>query len=181
MMANQPKRTFYKRPTAQSSWQSAYNQAKQTNEARYAEILAGYQKRYQDVMGELQGSGAQEYADIGSRMRSSQAAGAQDLVSRGLAGTTVMPTMRAGYARQAEGDYGRLADRLRTQRTSAMAGLSGDTLGFMERREDEYPDQGLMTQLMQQYGYGSNQSSGRVPIMERMARARMYARMSMGK
>ena len=168
-----------------TQYQTAQSQAKATNLARYKEILAEYQERYAGVMGSLEGAGAQERADIEARGRSMQSGALQDAIGRGLAGTTVLPSMRAGYAKQTEGELGRQSERLQQQRTGLMAGLSGDTLGFMERREDEYPDMNQMMQLMQQYGYGQGAGGGygqqRMSIMDRMMQARLRARQAMGR
>lgn len=116
-----------------SAYQKAYSAALEANESRYQEILAG-----------LETAGAQETKDIGTAYAGAEAAGQQDLVSRGLANTTMLPTMRTGVATAKTSALGRLKERLLQQR-----------LGFMERRTDAYPSMDQFLQLMMGQGnYG---------------------------
>lgn len=142
-----------------SSLQGAYEAARRANERRYQEILGGYGQRYEDVMGALQGYGGQARADILQRGESMKAGALQDLVSRGLAGTTILPTVRAGIERQTAGNLARQAETMGMSVAGMMAQLSGQRLGFMERREDMYPNLGMYYGMLQNYGrYGGGQS-----------------------
>ena len=138
----------------------AYGEAKEANEARYAEVLGGYRKRYNEALAELEGMGSQEKADITSRWNAESSKGQQDLTSRGLTGTTVLPTMKGMYEREKGSSLGRLDERLRREKIGLMTGLSGDTLGFMERREDVYPDLSMYANLASKYGQGSGAGGG---------------------
>lgn len=135
-----------------SEWQDAYDEAKATNEARYNDILGQYGDRYDRNMGYVEGMGTQERADINTQWNNERSAVGQDMVSRGLTGTTIKPSMEMGVERQRTAALGRLNDRLLQQKLYADMQLSGDKLGFMERREDEYPDPNLLAQLAQNYG-----------------------------
>ena len=112
--------------------QTASDEATAANESRYQEILSGYGI-----------SRDAEAADIRSDWQGQATQGDQDLISSGLAGTTVRPTMRAAYQRGETADLGRLNERVRR-----------DRLGFMERRTDAYPNQGLLAQIMASIGAG---------------------------
>ncbi|MFH1567247.1 MAG: hypothetical protein ABIL09_04545, partial [Gemmatimonadota bacterium] len=119
--------------TLQQNWQSQFDAAKAANE-----------KRYQDILSGMEGMGKQEAADIKARWGGAEATGMQGLASKGLTGTTIMPTMRASYARNEIADQGRLQDRLKQMK-----------FGFMERRTDAYPDLNQLMQLYQGWGAGT--------------------------
>lgn len=151
------------RPPAQrlmDEYQKAYDEARAANEARYADILKGYQGRYGSVMGMFEGMGDQARRDIRRDYTNLMGAGQQDLVSRGLTGTTILPTMRMGYEREMQGALGRHEEQLRRERLGYEAGLSADTLGFMERRTDTYPDYAMMANLAMAYGQGGDGGGG---------------------
>lgn len=135
-----------------ASYQQAMNNANQANEARYQDILRGYQERYARNMDMLAGRGAQEGQDISDRYRSQEAQRRQQLIGRGLGNSTVVNTMQMGNERERANDLGRLNERIRQQTLAADAGLTGDTLQFMERRTDAQPDVRLLAQLAQGMG-----------------------------
>ena len=133
-------------------------------------------------MNALQGQGQQEAIDIQRRYGELGAANQQDMVNRGLTGTTIMPTMRQGIAREQEGALSRLNERLINQRIGmdsqlsgdalsaqerlgqsilqGTAGVQGDTLGFAERRTDAYPDMNQLINLAAMYGAAGGMYGG---------------------
>lgn len=177
-------------------YQRAYEEARAANEQRYQDILTGYQdrsnnylqqqagvtddvltgyeNRYQRGMDLLSGLGTQEKRDIDESYQKLGAVNQQDMVNRGLTGTTIMPTMRAGVERERQDALSRVNERLQREKLMTDAGLSGDalgaqermygqglagylgatgdTLGFAERRNDTYPDLNQLMGLAQQYG-----------------------------
>jgi hypothetical protein len=122
--------------------------------------MGGYDQRYADVMGELQGVGDQSRADILAGGRSLQAGALQESVSRGLAGTTILPGLRMAAQRETAGNLARHGEGLARLRAGFMADLSGQKLQFMERRTDEGPNNALMAGLMQAYGQGRGSTAG---------------------
>jgi len=136
----------------QDELQRAYEEARQANLKRYEDILGGYRGREADVMGLIGGIGAQRGADIRSQWGQAQAQGMQNLVSRGLAGTGVMPTIQRGYQRNQQADLNRLAETMAQLKGGFLSNLRGDTLQFQERRSDEYPDTSQALGLMQLQG-----------------------------
>lgn len=178
------------------SYLDAYNAAKAANEKRYQDILTGYQtrynqfnqgaaglrddvlngyeSRYQRGMANLEGLGTQEKNDILRQYGELGAANQQDMTTRGLTGTTIMPTMRQGIMREQQAALSRVNERLQNQRLAVdsglsgdalsaqerlglgilngSAGLAGDTLQFAERRTDSYPDYNQLAALAQGYG-----------------------------
>lgn len=116
--------------TLMYKYQKAFNEAKAANEERYEQILA-----------ELAGYGTQREADIRTGYGHQLSQMQQDLVSRGLTGTTVKPSITASVYGNMEDAISRMKEDLLMQR-----------LGFMERRTDTYPDYGMMANLLQGYG-----------------------------
>lgn len=114
-------------------YQTAYNTALAANESRYKDILAGYGQMYD-----------YERQDINTRYGQMANAGQQDLTSRGLAGTTVLPTMRLAYEKNRGDAVARMQNSLNQRR-----------LDFMERRTDAYPNFGMLANLSQGLGYGA--------------------------
>lgn len=130
------------------------DKANQANEARYQDVLGGYQSRYERGLDLLKGMGQQEAKDIAELADNQAASTRQRLTDRGLANSTVLDTMLSGVDREQAANLGRLYDRVRQQALQTDAGLSGDTLQFMERRTDEGPEMQLLAQLMQKLGAG---------------------------
>lgn len=138
---------------------TAYEEARRANEERYRHILGGepealggHSQLYERVMGGVKALGEAERGDIVERGRAEEARTLQDMTSRGLTGTTIAQTMRQGIGRETGRELDRLSERLTRERLGYDVGLTGQRLGFMERREDAYPESpmqaaGLLGQL----------------------------------
>lgn len=107
------------------------NQLMSEADRRLAEGTAFANQRYSEGMDILARAGEQERRDINSQYDALAGETMQQLTSRGLGGTTVLPAMRAGVERQRSDAMGRLNDRLTQQRSSVHAGLSGDALNTL--------------------------------------------------
>ncbi len=142
------------------SYQSAYDEARAENERRYGEILGGYNQRYGNAMGLLEGQGEQARADLASRFADTRGRQAAYLNARGLGGTTLAPTIQQGLASEEQSARGRLDEALRREKLGYMTGLSGDTLQFMERRTDAYPDYNQLQQLAYMQGQAGGAGGG---------------------
>jgi len=139
-------------------YQKALDEAKAANEERYGEIKGGYQERYDTAMGDLEGLGAQQRKDLGKQYSDERAKTRSYLSARGLSGTTLAPTMEQGSIGKEQESMTRLNEALKRERLGYQTGLSGDKLGFMERREDVGPDMGMLSQLA--YGEGTAGGGG---------------------
>jgi len=137
-----------------SGYASALARANAANERRYQDILAGYQTRESAVMGLLDQMGTTQAANIQSAARQSERQSAAELTARGLAGTTIMPSMRAGIRARAARSMADLGVRTAVQRASLLSALRGDMLQFMERRTDAGPSTGAWANALQALGYG---------------------------
>ena len=118
--------------------------ARRANEERYAQAM----KIYEDIIGRTQPGGAFEKAGLG-QIEAAKTKGVgremQQLISGGMFGTTTA----AGVERGWEADVGaparlRLEDIMEQRRTTAQLGKAG----FIERREDEYPDYSALMQIL---------------------------------
>lgn len=127
-------------------------ESRRANLERYEDILNRYRGMRKDIMGEMEGYGASEEADIERRFKEQAAKMGQGLVSSGLYGTTVRPTMEAGIEREKGSALAQLRDRLKMMKAGLQQGLTQQELGFMERREDVGPSSDLIAQLMRALG-----------------------------
>ena len=133
-------------------FQEQFDRANQANEARYQDVLGGYQSRYQRGLSMLAGLGQQEGRDINELYDAQGAKINQNLIGRGLGNSTITSTMAMGNERERNADLGRLNKRVRQQALAQDAGLSGDTLQFMERKTENAPSMELLDQLAQGVG-----------------------------
>lgn len=122
----------------------ATQEARSTNEARYQDILRGYGQREQLI----RGYGQQEASDINMDYTNLGSRAGQDLVNRGLSSATIRPSVMGGIERQRRGSLGQLNDRIRGMQMN----LQGERLGFMERREDPYPQPDALMAMYQGLG-----------------------------
>lgn len=134
---------------------SAAAQARAANERRYKEgmgILDQIIARYEP--GGSFGKGAESVYQRGKTQAVS--ASQQSLVSAGLANTTIAATIDKKYEEEVGNPFRLQLEDMRMDRLSE-AQMS--KVGFIERREDAYPDAGLMAQYAQGAGYGQGLSS----------------------
>ena len=135
-------------PTLTSEFQGAQDEAKTANEKRYGEILGVYGD-IEKMYGPEGSYGAGAMAQYDREKFKSIENSKQDLVSRGLGGST----LETGLGKQYEEEVGnpfrlQLADMKMRGLDRAMTGKAG----VMERREDTYPEMSLYLKLMQQLG-----------------------------
>jgi hypothetical protein len=134
--------------------QNQYMQAKQANETRYGDINTGYSERYADAMGTLGQFSDQDKADVNKRFDQNLAKSDQSAISRGLYNTTVTDSLRRGVEDDRGAELRRVNDAKLQRQLGYQTGLSKEQLDFQERRNDTYPDQGLMAQVAMEAGKG---------------------------
>ena len=125
----------YRRNQLAEQYQTALDEAKAKTEERYQEALSNLDK-----------VGEQEGRDIDTRFDSSRSAVNQSLVSSGLSGTSVLPSMQRGVERERTAAQARLATDLARERNQIIAS-----------RNDIPPDLALYSNLMFQQGAGGGQ------------------------
>ena len=134
------------------NFQSAYDEARSANVGRFEEIKGEYSSLYDRVMAAEDARSTQgeadirgEFADIGAREQ-------QSFVDRGLYNTSAATGAQTATDRAATEAVNRFRDTGIDRRSGYDIGLTGERLGFIERREDEYPNSGLLASLAQAVG-----------------------------
>ncbi len=138
------------------SFSEAANRARRANEERYAQGLSLWDEiiqRYQP--GGAFGAGAMASYERGKTK--AVGAGMQQLVSAGLANTTVAATIGKKYEEEVGTSFRtQLADIEMGRLSEAQAGKAG----FVERREDVGPDPNVVARAGQQAGYAQGAQTG---------------------
>lgn len=94
-------------------------------------IFGGFLGRLNTGMDIVNRLGEQQRADIQRDYRNLAGKAGQDMVARGLSGTTVAPTVQAGIEREKQADLRRLNDLLNREKYGLFSQLSGDALRSM--------------------------------------------------
>jgi len=138
---NQPRQGAPLQQTNPAAYQR--NQLADQYQTALDEAKAKTEERYQQALGNLEGVGEQESADIDTRFDTRRGAVSQSLVSSGLSGTSVMPTMQLGVERERSAAQNRLASMLAREKNQIIGS-----------RNDIPPDLALFSNLMFQQGSG---------------------------
>jgi hypothetical protein len=150
------------------AYDAAAGEARAANEARFATGMQGFQDIAEQGMEDIEMFGgtrerqiARDYGTpLGGKQGTVGAAGQQSLVDRGLYGMGGMDTryghtsanMLRGVQRQKDEALMDLEERKAMARVGTRRDLYGDLLGFMERKEDMYPDRREVPQAYGQVG-----------------------------
>ena len=135
-----------------------FKEAKNANEARYKEILQGFGGITGDINTAFEGLSNQGQQDIAQTTLNSKAANAQALVSSGMNGTTILPSLNMQADNNQTAALNRLRDAIAMSKLGYLTGNEKDKLAFMERREDTYPDAAMYSELLKQFGNFSDVS-----------------------
>ena len=130
---------------------------------RQQDLSQGWRNRRANVLSNLEGLGDSARQDISQRYQQKASNALQNMISRGLTGTTVMSALDRGLREGESTDMRRLNEMLRRERLNWDANTAadalnydergtGDTLQFMERLNQPYPDVGRYLQLAGQFG-----------------------------
>lgn len=144
-------------------YQKKLDEANAANEARYQQILGGYDALQGRVMGDLSNVGAMERKDINRQYNSMGANVYQGLVNRGFGNSSLTATMRMGTERERADAMGRSYERAAQMRANADMQITQGKLGAIERRTDLAPDPQQLINLSQglgRSGYGQRPMYG---------------------
>jgi hypothetical protein len=129
--------------------------AKQANLERYQQGLATLRAGYTTAEGQAQQFGTTALQGVEESAIQQRAKGEQDLISRGLGGTTIRGAMTRAVERERVSGRARIGE----QRAMMLGGLAQqrarDISGFMERRTDVGPDLGMFASLIQSAQQGA--------------------------
>ncbi|HPP02270.1 MAG TPA: hypothetical protein PLX83_16930 [bacterium] len=137
-----------------SKFKADWEDVKARNEQRYADILAGYEKLYGETENRLSGLGLQQAKDIDTSFQRAAAKAKQDLTSRGLVNTTILPSVMTGYEKERVAAQNRLAEDLTRERLGYLTDITKQKLDFMERKNETYPNLEYYTIMLQNLGKG---------------------------
>lgn len=153
-----------------SGLQTGYDTLRSNTDQQYADITAGYDRLYGDVLGRISGTNETNLRDINSAYNRRAGDATQDLINRGLGNSTVMNSIQAGIEQdrrraltdsrsqfsQLEAQYanqlGQAGLQNRTRGVETGANLGQAQLGMLERVQAPYPQADLYTRLAQMYG-----------------------------
>jgi hypothetical protein len=114
-------------------------QAYQTGLGMQQQVLAGYQKRYDDAMAQLASWGTAQREDLVRRYRDAATQGMAGLIGSGMQGSTIMPSVMMGYTRQQQQALNSLDEQLTRERMNYQNNLMGDLLSYQGQLASRYP------------------------------------------
>lgn len=133
------------------------NKANKANQARLDELRGGNAARREEALRLLNGLGVTEGRLIEERGQQRIAQQGQDLVSRGLSGTTIKQSGEQAINRDTQTNQTLLAERVASQKLGTLDQISRDKQGFIERVTDKGPDANVFAGLLQQLGINQAQ------------------------
>jgi hypothetical protein len=163
-------------------YQKAIDEANAKNEARYNQMLTGYDDLHKRVTGDLANTGAMERKDITRQYNSMGSDIYQRLVNRGFGNSSLHGTMRMGVERERSDAMARSYERAAQLRAQADMNITQGKMGVIERRTDIGPDPQQLLQLSQglgRSGYGRRPMYGQPIGMNPMALQNSYQQMLM--
>ncbi len=134
------------------SQRRATRRANRANERRYAEILAIRRAEQAQSMEDIDRLGTRGRERIATGGTAERSRIGQDLVSRGLTGTTVRSSMLGGSLRREREEVGGLEESLARMRLQTRRGMTESVAGAIERREDVGPSQTGFQSALQGFG-----------------------------
>ncbi len=132
-----------------------WEQANAVNEKRYGQILGGYDNLISATQDRLNQRSEQAEIDARTEFQRLSSSNRQDLISRGLAASTIGQGNEAVYGRNMQASINDARDRNLAQYNATVNPLFQAKFGVMERRNDTPPPLGLSAQVNQQAGYAS--------------------------
>lgn len=153
--------------------QAGFDEAKAANEARYAEgkgELGGARDYRQNL---YQNFGVAAQQDIDERMQEALKSARANAQRRGLTNSNVTDAYALRAARDTAREQQRVRETRDTRLADAYAQDTGNLVGFIERRDDPYPDMNQAMQLgIQLSGSEADRKAqaARLAAMERMYR-----------
>lgn len=138
-------------------YQQQLDAANAANNARYEDIIRGYQDNQANIDSYLTNQGQQQTEDVNRSYERLGASNRQDLISRGLGNTTVLSSTERGIEEDRQRALRNSQEQIDRQRLTYQTAAQSDLLGAMERRTDAGPDYNQLIGLSQ--GLGNSQNS----------------------
>lgn len=139
----------------------ATKRANKANKRRYRELLGNIDSTRAEGLGLLEGVGQQAAMDIQSQTSRDIAESGQNMVSRGLSGTTIGFGNANMINSLGQQNLNRLNESLALNRLDFISGIEGDRRDIIEGREDTGPNPALLAQLQSMRKGGGGGGGGR--------------------
>lgn len=130
--------------------QGGFDEARQANESRYADILKLFGDNRQRTLGLLDNFGKSLVDDSNRTYDDKRKELLTDLADRGLANSTARIGVETGIKRERDAALNRIKDMLVQDVTNADLGFTDRAAGVMERRDDPYPESGQQSAMIGQ-------------------------------
>lgn len=134
------------------------NEANAANEARYAEGKGELTDLRSRVLAQIKNLGISQIGDVNRQFANARSSTLQDLASRGLANSTITPSIMAGLDRQKAEAIGALHESRMMQQLGLDQDTTANLVGFIERRNDVAPSLDTLAQLAMSLGQNTGSS-----------------------
>jgi len=118
----------------------AYTDAQDANNLKFGTAYQGAAQNYQEIMDSLEGAGTQQKIELRQNYSNAGNAAQNDLIQRGVSGSTVKPAVQMGYQRQQGNAMNTLNENLSRERIGYKNDAFKTILGVLNARSDPYPD-----------------------------------------
>lgn len=143
-----------------AQYQQQFDQARAANESRYNQLLTEQNSLRDRVMADVNQGNSQAVTDLNRNFDRQRSSGSQDMISRGLTGSTINQTMNQGIERNRGESLNRQAADFRRERLGYDTALTGQRLATIENRTDSYPEMQQLMALAQLNGQGGMGGGG---------------------
>lgn len=104
---------------------------------RSDQLTADYQKRQQQLAGELEGYGKQQLADQSQRATNLQSSISQNMIDSGFANSSVAGSMALAGGRESANERARIMESIQDRKNALNERTSADTMGYRRGNESE--------------------------------------------
>ena len=166
--------------TLSNNMQTGWNDLASSVEGQYgqneANIVAGYGQDINNVMGTLGNQQASGQQQIQNQWGAQAAQGAQNLTNLGMSGTTVAPTMAAGYQNQEMQNMNQFNTSQAALQAQTLAGLNSQDLAAQQQATQGMAalDTGLGEGALNSYGsmnLGGNDAALDASLLEQLGKS----------
>jgi hypothetical protein len=149
-----------------SEFQIKMDESNAANEARYSEGKGLLQGLYDRSMSALTNYGQTATSALNRSYGTLAGKLSQNMVSRGLTGSTIAPNMQMGVERQRQESLAGLNESINQQKLGVDANLTNALTGWIERRTDTAPSLNDYANLAMQLGQATGSANGQQAILD---------------
>ena len=116
-----------------------FMEARKAQDAKFGAAYEGTAQNYQEIMDSLEGAGKQQKIELRQNYSNAGNAAQNDLIQRGVSGSTVKPAVQMGYQRQQNNAMNTLNENLTRERIGYKNDAFKQIIGVLGARSDPYP------------------------------------------